>query len=67
MGRLGALLRPTCTSYAGCAQWDYGYFLINHMTQQDIVEQSSPLGEKVVRSTKRGAFPAPVRAVLWFL
>ena len=21
MGRLGALLRPTCTSYAGCAQW----------------------------------------------
>ena len=24
MGRLGALLRPLCTSYAGCAQWDYG-------------------------------------------
>ena len=23
MGRLGALFRPTCTSYAGCAQWDY--------------------------------------------
>ena len=22
MGRLGALFRPTCTSYAGCAQWD---------------------------------------------
>ena len=22
MGRRGALLRPTCTSYAGCAQWD---------------------------------------------
>ena len=21
MGRLGALFRPTCTSYAGCAQW----------------------------------------------
>ena len=21
MGRLGALLRPTCTSYAGYAQW----------------------------------------------
>ena len=21
MGRLGALIRPTCTSYAGCAQW----------------------------------------------
>ena len=22
MGRLGALFRPTCTSYAGYAQWD---------------------------------------------
>ena len=22
MGRLGTLFRPTCTSYAGCAQWD---------------------------------------------
>ncbi len=25
MGRLGALLCPTCTSYAGCAQWTIGW------------------------------------------
>ncbi|GEM_PF-3529767 len=50
MGRLGALLRPTCTSYAGCAQWDYGCSAMCHMTPQESVEQTSPSGE-------RGVFP----------
>ncbi len=36
MGRLGALLRPTCTSYAGCAQWDYGYSALCCMIRMEV-------------------------------
>ena len=45
MGRLGALLRPTCTSYAGCAQCPYGCSALCHMTLRESVERfySPPL------------------------
>ena len=59
MGRLGALLRPTCTSYAGCAQWDYGCSAMCHMTPQESVEQTSPSGE-------RGAFPTSAARLYGF-
>ncbi len=39
MGRLGALLRSTCTSYAGCAQCPYGCSALCHMTLRESVER----------------------------
>ena len=57
MGRLGALLRPTCTSYAGCAQWDYGYCAMCHISLQVSIEEISPTGEDAAIGGRRGAFP----------
>ena len=54
MGRLGALPRPTCTSYAGCAQWDYGYFAMCHMSLQVNIEQICPSGEDVADRRQKG-------------
>ena len=62
MGRLGALLRPTCTSYAECAQWDYGYCAMCHISLQVSIEEISPTGEDAAIGGRRGAFPrAPAR------
>ena len=46
MGRLGALLRPTCTSYAGCAQWDYKAPISSYLISivRRIVAKTSPSG-----------------------
>ena len=62
MGRLGALLRPTCTSYAGCAQWTTTRALLR-VTYENTTSRSfivPPLaGERWWRQPPKGAlFPA---------
>ena len=47
MGRLGALLHPTCASYAGCAQWTTTrriFFLISYAEHSRV--KTSPSGWK---------------------
>ena len=60
MGRLGALLRPTCTSYAGCAQWTTTRALLRvtyeNTTSRSFIVPPRSGGKVVAPATKGGRF-----------
>jgi hypothetical protein len=68
MGRLGALFRPTCTSYAGCAQWDYKAPISNRFISisRHRAAKTSPTGGSTAAGGDRGVFPRAKGAVVWF-
>ena len=71
MGRLGALLRQTCTSYAGCAQWTTTRALLR-ATYENTASRSfvvpPPAGGKVVAPATKGGplFHRPIGRLYGF-